>query len=519
MADGNGLPVWWKKGAVCVGAAAGLALTVRYLQSKPSGKEATESVGHSNGAVGRAIEAPAAAAHAPAADAAAVKASQAVAVEKYIKDVGASIKANVSEAELNNVGDLAKYLAFKPEYGTKFLARPDVGAGVLLKVTDWRLLTPEDYDRTCFHCEVDIRGTCIEHDCNGAEGKALSVYATNDPTMVSEFMQEMGINPLAVVSVEEIAPAEEDGVVALTTMEKLLTQYLDIFGKPTREFLKKLFPFAQDIQEKVAIAELTLDRKMSEFQDRQLRSLTFADYMTEFKSLKIPLEKYTELVPTIKQRVYSICSSSDLHPGKCQLLVVREDWQAKGGDTKFGLCSSFLTFVRPGDYCVGHSTHSVMQIPEDKMAMVFMAGLGTGLAPFRAFVEQRKFQKNQGHQVGPMTLFFGGRYSRAEYYYRDEFEAYEAEGLVKCCNAWSRDTSKKVYVQHKIMEEADSIWKHLGEPGSKGYFFLCGSKQPEKDVYAALLEIFRTRGRMSDAQAHQLMDELQAAGRYVTEVY
>jgi len=160
-----------------------------------------------------------------------------------------------------------------------------------------------------------------------------------------------------------------------------------------------------------------------------------------------------------------------------------------------------------------------MKLPQDNMAHVFMAGLGTGLAPFRAFVEQRKFHKSNGHKIGPMTLFFGGRYSRAEYYYRDEFDAYETEGLVKCCNAWSRDTAKKIYVQHKIMEEADSIWNNLGAPGSKGYFFLCGSKQPEKDVYAALLGIFREKGKMNDAQAYSLMEKLQAAGRYVTEVY
>merc|ERR1719464_1371403 len=135
-----------------------------------------------------------------------------------------------------------------------------------------------------------------------------------------------------------------------------------------------------------------------------------------------------------------------------------EDWEAKGGETKFGLCSSFLTFLQPGRYCLGHSTHSVMKIPEDKTVHIFMAGLGTGLAPFRAFVEQRKFQKNKGAKVGPMTLFFGGRYSKQEYYYRDEFDAYEKEGLVKCCNAWSRDTpGKKVYVQHKIKEEEDAI--------------------------------------------------------------
>jgi len=474
---------------------------VRQLQQKSASGSSTQASSHQ------------------AVDQQKLKVAQAVAVERYVADTKGKLDAGVKDADLDKIGDLFKYVAFKSEYKTQFMARPDVGEGELLKVTDWKLLTPKDYDRTCFHFEVDVRGTSIEHLVNGADGKALSVYATNDAAKVKDFIKAMGIDPNAVISAEEIAPQGEENMVVLTTAEKLFTQYLDIFGKPTREFLKKLFPFATDIVEKVAIAELTLDRKTEEFQDKQARACTFADYLTEYKSLKIPLEKYTDLIPTIKQRVYSICSSSDYRPGKCQLLVVREDWQAKGGDTKFGLCSSFLTFIRPGSYCIGHSTHSVMKIPDDKTVPIFMAGLGTGLAPFRAFVEQRKFQKNQGHKVGPMTLFFGGRYSKSEYYYRDEFEAFEAEGLLKCCNAWSRDTAKKVYVQHKILEEADSIWEHLGRPNSKGYFFLCGSKQPEKDVFAAIMKILQDKGGMNETQAAAKMESLKEAGRYVTEVY
>ena len=460
----------YKKAAAVVGGAAALAYVLKQVQQPGSAAKASGD-GHQ------------------AADKAKLQAQKAVAVEKYVGEVGKKLNAGAKDAEIDKVGDLLKYVAFKDEYKTTFQARPDVDEGELLKVTDWRRLTPDDYDRNTFHFEVDVAGTSIEKLVNGSDGRALSVYATNDAKKVQEFLKIMKIDPTAIVACDEIAPQGEENMTVLTTAEKLFTQYLDLFGKPTREFLKKLFPYAVDIQEKVAIAELTLDRKTEEFQDRQARALTFADYLVEFKSLKIPLDKYTELLPTVKQRVYSICSSSNYRPGKCQLLVVREDWQAKGGDTKFGLCSSFLTFIRPGSYCVAHSTHSVMKIPEDKTCHIFMAGLGTGLAPFRAYVEQRKFQKSQGHKVGPMTLFFGGRYSKAEYYYRDEFEAFEAEGLLKCCNAWSRDTAKKVYVQHKITEEADSIWEHLGKNGSKGYFFLCGSKQPEKDVFAALMKI------------------------------
>lgn len=489
----------WKKAAAVIGGAAALAVVVSYLKN---------SAGASPSAKG---------ARCLAHDAELAAPKDPEAASKYQKAT-AHKSAVVPKQALDNIGDLGKFMAFKNEYKTTFAARPDVEEGELLRVTDWKLLTPEDYDRTGFHFEVDIMGTSMEHTVNGSQGKALSVYATNDVDAVNKFISMMGLDPHAVVNVEEIAPQEE-GTVVLTSLEKLFMNYLDLFGKPTREFLKKLFPYAVDVQEKVAIAELTLDRKMEEFQDRQARAMTFADYFVEFKTLKIPNEKFIELVPTIKQRVYSICSSSDYRPGKCQLLVVREDWQAKGGDTKFGLCSSFLTFVRPGGYAVCHSTHSVMNMPEDQTRHIFMAGLGTGLAPFRAFVEQRKYHKNKGTQVGPMTLFFGGRYAKAEYYYREEFEAFEQEGLLKCCNAWSRDQKQKVYVQHKIQEEADSVWRELGTEGSKGYFFLCGSKQPEKDIFAAILDILQKKGGMSAAQASKKMDQLQAEGRYVTEVY
>eukprot|EP00928_Gymnodinium_smaydae_P071601 TRINITY_DN55148_c0_g1_i1.p1 TRINITY_DN55148_c0_g1~~TRINITY_DN55148_c0_g1_i1.p1 ORF type:complete len:510 (-),score=110.04 TRINITY_DN55148_c0_g1_i1:213-1706(-) len=492
----------WKV-AAGVGAVAGAIVVLQLARSK-------------NAANAKAQKGKDSAHEEPERDMKAYRASQEKAVQMYIDEKAFISKA--AEADVNKVGDMAKFLAFKPDYSTKFVARPDVDDGVLLKVTDWKLLTPQEYDRTCFHFEVDIQGTCLESLCNGSDGKALAVYPTNDASQVSEFIAYMGLDPKATVRVEDIAPQNDDCVV-MTTVEKMFEQYLDIFGKPTREFLKKLFPFAVDIQEKVAIAELTLERKTEEFQERQAKAYTYADYIREFKSLKIPVDKYIELIPTIKQRVYSICSSSDYRPGKCQLLVVREDWQAKGGDTKYGLCSSFLTFAREGRWAICASTHSVMQIPEDKSVPIFMAGLGTGLAPFRAFVEQRKFQKSKGFRVGPMTLFFGGRYSNAEYYYRDEFEAFEKEGLLKCCNAWSRDGPKKVYVQHKIAEEGARVWEQFGKPGAKGYFFLCGSKQPEKDVYAALLAIFREHGGMNEKEATEHLQKLQADGRYVTEVY
>eukprot|EP00929_Paragymnodinium_shiwhaense_P015005 TRINITY_DN122_c0_g1_i5.p1 TRINITY_DN122_c0_g1~~TRINITY_DN122_c0_g1_i5.p1 ORF type:complete len:527 (+),score=152.47 TRINITY_DN122_c0_g1_i5:80-1582(+) len=455
--------------------------------------------------------------HSGAAEEAALPPKDPEAVNRYMAS-RCNKMADVSNESMDTIGDLGKFMTFKNEYKTRFVARPDVTEGELLTITDYKRLTPDDYERHAFHVEFDIAGTSMIDSLNGSQGAALSVYGTNNAEKVREFLKKVGIDPHKIVSIDEIA-VEEEGVTALTSVEKLFVNYLDIFGRPTREFLKKLFPFAMDIQEKVAIAELTLERKLEEFQDRTARAYTFADYILDYPSLKIPVEKYIDIIPTLKQRVYSICSSTRYRPGKCQLLVVQEDWVAKGGELKFGLCSTFLSKQRNGTHAVCHPTHSVMQIPEDHSTHIFMAGLGTGLAPFRAFIEERKHYKDQGVKVGPMTLFFGGRYSSKEYYYRDEMEAFEKEGIVKCCNAWSRDTAKKVYVQHKITEEKEAIWRELGREGSKGYFFLCGSKQPEKDVYQAILEIFQEKGGMTKDQALKKMEQLQEVGRYVTEVY
>merc|ERR1719409_878296 len=434
-------------------------------------------------------------------------------VDRYMDELKAKSANGATDAN----DEVLKYMAFKDTYNTKFVARLDVNQGELIRVTEYLRLTPEDYDRHCFHVELDVAGTSMDGEAlNGSQGKALSVYSQNDAMRVRAFLSAVRLDGQAIIKLDDLSTI---GLTGLTTVEKLFINYLDIFGQPSREFLKQLLPFAKDIYEKTAIAELTLDRNLKQFQDNTDKALTFADYITMYPSLSIPAEKYLEVIPTIKQRVYSICSSTRFRPGKCQLLVVVNDWQASDGQTKFGLCSDFLSKTRGDQFVLCHPTHSVMQMPSDHSVHVIMVGLGTGLAPFRAFIEERKFAKSKGKKVGKMTLFFGGRYSKNEYYYRDEMDAYEAEGLLQCFHAWSRDTDKKVYVQHKIQERSADIWEELGADKSKGHFYLCGPKQPEKDVNNALLSIFQTVGGLTAEQAQSRMDALKESQRYVTEVY
>lgn len=167
-----------------------------------------------------------------------------------------------------------------------------------------------------------------------------------------------------------------------------------------------------------------------------------------------------------------------------------------------------------------------------------MAGLGTGAAPFRAFIQERAWQKAQGKEVGPLVYYFGSRHRGQEYLYGEELEAYFKEGVVTHLGlAFSRDTDKKVYIQHKIQEDGQLLAKLLGP--DNGAFFLCGPSTsshpldiavdlclpqnrftawPVPDVYEALVKAFVGDGKTVE-EAQEYLEEMKEDERYVLEVY
>jgi sulfite reductase (NADPH) flavoprotein alpha-component len=144
-----------------------------------------------------------------------------------------------------------------------------------------------------------------------------------------------------------------------------------------------------------------------------------------------------------------------------------------------------------------------------------MAGLGTGAAPFRAFMQERAWQRAQGIDVGPLLYYFGARYRSAEFLYGEEIEAYVRDGVISHTGlAFSRDTKQKVYIQHKMMNDS----KLLADLLEDGVFYLCGPTWPVPDVYKALTTALETKGK-SIEQAEAYIEELKEDERYVLEVY
>lgn len=405
---------------------------------------------------------------------------------------------------------------FPDAFGTQQHAREHVEG--LVKVTKWERLTPADYDRNVFHVEMDIDNTPIKY----AIGEALAVFAHNDEKDVVTFLRAFNVDPDALVTIPVVAKGKHAAGAAPSeetlTYFQLFSQVLDIFGRPSKKFYQALLELATDEKEKETLALLLDAEGKDEYKRRVDETTTFAELLEEFKSARPTLAHLITLVPRIKARHYSIASSMKMNPTSVHLLIVVHDWTTPSGKYRIGQATNFLRAIKPGQMLSVHVCSSVMKLPTNPMDPIIMAGLGTGMAPFRAFIQERAFLKARGVQVGPIALYFGSRSKKQEYLYGDELDQYEREGLVtylRC--AFSRDQPHKVYIQDKINEDKDILADLL--LNKNGHFYLCGPTWPVADVREALISSFTSVGGLDRKQANAYIERMREEGRYVLEVY
>lgn len=243
----------------------------------------------------------------------------------------------------------------------------------------------------------------------------------------------------------------------------------------------------------------------------------YVDIMREFE-VKYTIEEFMELADKLKPRLYSIASSHDAHPGFVELTVgiVRFEYN---GRARGGLCTQFMADeINTSGAPIGvfMSPTKSFVLPEDKDIDIIMVGPGTGIAPFRAFMEQRVYDGGKGRN----WLFFGDQSASTEFYYKDTIEGWVDEGhLYKFTTAWSRDQEEKIYVQHRLKEHGKEVWEWF-ENGA--YFYICGDKQyMAKDVHRALIDIAIEHGGMSEADATHFIEKtmMREQKRYLRDVY
>jgi len=243
----------------------------------------------------------------------------------------------------------------------------------------------------------------------------------------------------------------------------------------------------------------------------------YVDIMREF-SVKYSPEEFLELVDRLKPRLYSIASSHDAHPGFVELTVgiVRFNYhdRQRGGITTQYMADEVVVNETPVGVFMSPTKSFIL--PDDKDIDIIMVGPGTGIAPFRAFMEQRVHDKASGRN----WLFFGDQSEKTEYYYKDEIEGWMDSGdLYRFTTAWSRDQEEKIYVQHRLKEHGAEVWEWF-EKGA--YFYICGDKTyMAKDVHRALIEIAMEHGGMSEEEGTHFIEQtmMREQKRYLRDVY
>ena len=246
-------------------------------------------------------------------------------------------------------------------------------------------------------------------------------------------------------------------------------------------------------------------------------SRDYIDVLRDF-DVNYSAEEFLELADKLKPRLYSIASSHDAHPGFVELTVGIVRYSHHGRD-RGGLCTVYLADeveVNKTDVGVFMSPTKSFVLPADTSTDIIMVGPGTGIAPFRAFMEQRIYDGGSGKN----WLFFGDQSEKTEFYYKESIESWLDEGhLYEFTTAWSRDQAEKIYVQHRLKEHGARIWEWF-ERGA--YFYICGDKTyMAKDVHRALIDIAKEHGGMSDEDATYFIEKtmMKEEKRYLRDVY
>ena len=244
------------------------------------------------------------------------------------------------------------------------------------------------------------------------------------------------------------------------------------------------------------------------------------DLLEEHPACELPFHAYLEMLSLLAPRYYSISSSPSIEGSRCSITVGVVEGPANSGRGIYkGVCSNYLAGRRAGEpiHATVRETKAGFRLPDDASVPIIMVGPGTGLAPFRGFLQERAALKANGATLGPAMLFFGCRHPEQDYLYAEELKSFEASGTAELHTAFSRAEGPKTYVQNLVSAQKERVWS-LIEQGA--IIYVCGDGgKMEPDVKAALVAIYRERtGR--DAEAGQRwIDDLGAKNRYVLDVW
>tara|TARA_Y100001954_G_scaffold238561_1_gene306677 strand:- start:1069 stop:2892 length:1824 start_codon:yes stop_codon:yes gene_type:complete len=361
------------------------------------------------------------------------------------------------------------------------------------EVSENKLLSGNASNKEIRHYEIELGDSGIDYDV----GDTLNVFPLNSKRLVNLILQRLNVN-------KKYKPKGFKN-----SIQYLLLHDYEI-STPSKNFVEEINDILKNKQ-----FENLIKAEEKENLEKFLWGKDILDILNLNVNAKISAEKFLNLLKPLQPRAYSISSSPRMHENQVHLTISSVKWE-NSERTHEGVCSNFLANSETSISKVGVyiSQNKSFRLPEDDSAPIIMIGPGTGLAPFRAFLEERKVRGAKGKN----WLFFGDQTRKNDFIYENEITDFEKSGLLtKLDLAFSRDQKNKIYVQHRMMENADEFFKWIDEGA---YIYVCGdATYMAKDVDKALFDIVKKHGKFNDSRAKDYIDNIKKEKRYLRDVY
>lgn len=357
-----------------------------------------------------------------------------------------------------------------------------------------RIITALDSSKETRHYEISIADSGLSYEA----GDALCIIPSNCPVLVADILKALNCTG------EEDEPVNGE----FTKLSEALRTHYEI-KLPSKELLAEIGNRSGD-QEFNALLNGDKDKLAAYLWGRDI-----LDLLLQFPGMEFSAAEFLRLLKPLQHRAYSISSSGKKHPDSVHLTVASVRYDAHDRRHK-GVCSTYLADLVDDETEVKifFTPNNHFRVPSDDSLPMIMVGPGTGIAPFRAFLQEREFRKASGKN----WLFFGDRNASTDFIYREEIEAMQASGLLTRLDlAFSRDQAEKIYVQDRIKENGAELYSWLEQGGS---FFVCGDAyRMAKDVDEALHHVIKIHGKKSLLEAVEYVNQLKKEKRYVRDVY
>ena len=369
------------------------------------------------------------------------------------------------------------------------------------KIKERKLLTKPGSTKETYHISLDLK----DSDIHFKPGDSIAVFAQNDPLLVQHIIEAMHAKG------EE--PIVETRSSQKMTLRHFLTHKANL-SRLTSSFLK-LFYEHEPLHDKKNQLERLLISENKPLLSQYLATHDPLDLFKEYAEVKAPLQELCQQFGPLLPRFYSVASAQIAYPNEVHLTVALFTF-SHAGEKRFGVASHFLSHIAienetPVPLYVQSSPS--FTLPMDHNASLIMIGPGTGVAPFRAFLQHRLQHQAQGKN----WLFFGERNRSSDYLYEDYWETLAAQNKLILDLAFSRDQFDKIYVQHKMHAKGKELWQWIQEGA---YLYVCGDAQHmAKDVEAMLIQIAIEQGYLSHDEARIFFKSLRTQKRYLLDVY